>query len=466
MAITKIHAIRSTIQKSVDYICNPHKTDNRILVDSFGCGIYTAGADFLADNQKSKSKSTSVPAYHLIQSFAPGEVTFEEAHQIGQEFAEQILENKRAYVLATHVDREHVHNHIIFCSTDFEDYKRFNDDRAAYYRIRNISDSLCKEHHLSVIEPGPEKGKKYNEWQADKKNNSHKFILKKDIFECIRYATSYEDFLRRMTEKGYEIKGSEIGENAPKYISFKPREYGNYIRGCKKNLGKGHTKEEIIERIENQIASRQAWKEKQNDLPLYARSIVDTSEKKVQENEGLKQWAIIQNLKIAASTYTKAGSITELEAEIDIGKEQIKQNRAKIVAIDKEKKQLSEQIRYVSIYLENKPYYEEYITAKNPDGYFMRNESHINLFDGAKNMLKAYGIEPEKMSLDELKKQLKQLEEERANLNNKNNTLNAHLDTLFHQQKNLKDYLHNDMKKTKKEDKAEKHTNKKNGREI
>ena len=117
MAITKIHAIRSTIQKSVDYICNRHKTDNRILVDSFGCGIYTAGNDFFADNSKSKSKSTSIPAYHLIQSFAPDEVSFEEAHRIGQEFAKNRLEDKRAYVLATHVDRNHVHNHIILLSS-------------------------------------------------------------------------------------------------------------------------------------------------------------------------------------------------------------------------------------------------------------------------------------------------------------------------------------------------------------
>ena len=463
MAITKIHAIRSTIQKSVNYICNPHKTDNRILVDSFGCGIYTAGADFLADNQKSKSKSTSVPAYHLIQSFAPGEVTFEEAHQIGQEFAEQILENKRAYVLATHVDREHVHNHIIFCSTDFEDYKRFNDDRAAYYRIRNISDNLCKEHHLSVIEPGPEKGKKYNEWQADKKNNSHKFILKKDIFECIRYATSYEDFLRRMTEKGYEIKGYEIGENAPMYISFKPKDYGNYIRGCKKNLGKGHTKEEIIERIEAQIDSREAWKEKQKELPLYAQTIIDISSERIQESESLQHWAILKNLKIAASTYANTSSLTELNTEISILKEQIRQNRSAMVEMDKKRKVIAEQIRYMKIYIDNKSFHDEYEKAKNPDEYLMRNETHLTLFDGASSTLKSHGVKPAKTSLDELQNQLKQLEKERLKLKEENINLKTHLDTLLHQQNNLNGYLHNNVANRNKE---EKHNNKKNGWEI
>ena len=117
MAITKIHAIRSTVQKSVDYICNPHKTDNRILIDHQGCGIETAEIDFAMDNSKAIKKENAIPAFHLIQSFAPGEVTFEEAHQIGHEFASELLGSSRAYVLATHIDREHVHNHIIFCST-------------------------------------------------------------------------------------------------------------------------------------------------------------------------------------------------------------------------------------------------------------------------------------------------------------------------------------------------------------
>lgn len=449
MAITKIHAIRSTIQKSVDYICNPHKTDNRILVDSFGCGIYTAGSDFLADNSKSNTKSTSVPAYHLIQSFAPGEVTFEEAHRIGQEFAQSILEDKRAFVLATHVDREHVHNHIIFCSTDFVENKRFNDDRAAYYHIRSESDRLCKEHNLSVIEPGDQKGKKYNEWQADKQNNSFKLILKRDIFDCIRYATDYNDFLRRMMDKGYEIKGYETGEDAPKYISFKPQGYGNFIRGCKKNLGKSHTKEEIIERIEKQIASREAWKEMQKELPLYEKKLVDTSSEKYKENAGYKHKADLINLQIAASTYANTGSLAELEAEIDLMKAQIKQNRGTIVTIDKEKKALMEQIRYMQIFLENKPYQEEYMNAKKQDEYFMRNESHLTLFDGASSVLKKHGINPEGTTLEDLQNQLKLLEEERIKCKEENDSLKPKLDALLHQQKTLSQYFHKDEKEAR-----------------
>ena len=116
MAITKIHAIKSTVGKSVAYICNPHKTDNRILVDTFACGIETAASDFSLESNQINERGKPNPAYHLIQSVAPGEVTFEEANKIGQELASRVLKNSHCYVLATHVDREHVHNHIIFSS--------------------------------------------------------------------------------------------------------------------------------------------------------------------------------------------------------------------------------------------------------------------------------------------------------------------------------------------------------------
>ena len=458
MAITKIHAIRSTIQKSINYICNPHKTDNRILVDSFGCGIYTAGNDFFADNSKSKGKSTSVPAYHLIQSFAPGEVTFEEAHNIGLEFAKNLLEDKRAYVLATHVDRNHVHNHIIFCSTDFVDNHRFNDNRAAYYNIRKLSDTLCKEHNLSVIIPGPEKGKSYSEWEAEKKNDSYKLILKRDIFDCIRYSTDYEDFLSRMKQRGYEIKGAEFGEDAPKYISFKPEGYGNFIRGCKKNLGKGHTKEEIMERIERQIASREAWKEKQKTLPLYTQKLVDTSTEKYQENEAFKHWADLRNLQIAASSYANTGSISELNIEIDLLKDKLKQNRSSLVVLDKEKKELAEQIRYLSIYNENKVFFDEYNSAKDPDDYLMRNESRLTLYDGAVSVLEKYNINPDNVSLEQLKKDLDNLEETRNRIKNENDLLIPKIKELQLQLNNLNDYLQfNKSKEVKDTQKGQEH---------
>ena len=464
MAITKIHAIRSTIQKSVDYICNPHKTDNRILVDSFCCGIETAGFDFSHDNSFLKDVDNSIPAYHLIQSFAPGEVTFEEAHKIGEELAREILGNSRAYVLATHVDREHVHNHIIFCSADYKTGKRYHDNKKSYRQIRNVSDRLCKEHGLSVIEPGEEKGKKYNEWQADKKNTSYKYILKTDIFECIRYAKDYDDFLRRMLEKGYEIKGAELGEGSAKYISFKPAGYGNFIRGCAKNLGKGHTKEEIIERIGKQIASRQAWKEKQDSLPLYMHGLIDTTKPKIIENEGLKDWADMQNMLIAASAYANTSSLAELNVQVDLIKDRIKQNRSEIVSLDKKCKAISEQIYYLRRYNETLPFQKEYKESKQPDYYLMEHESALITFDGATEYLKRCGINPESISEEDLQQQLDELNEIRKQLNDDSDNLKTKLDELTALQITLKKYIHKEPEKDITEDERSKR--KKNGQDL
>ena len=259
-----------------------------------------------------------------------------------------------------------------------------------------------------------------------------------------------------MTELGYQIKGYEIGENAPKYISFKPKDYGNFIRGSKKNLGKGHTKEEIIERIEKQIASREAWKQKQKGMPFYSKSLIDTSTEKYQENERLKRKASLINLQIAASAYANIGSLSEMDTAIGILKEQMKENRSAIVAIDKEKKVLSEQLRYMKIYSENKPFHVEYLTAKNPDEYLMRNESRLTLFDGAINVLKSHVINPELISMEELQSRLAELDEEREKRKTENESLKPQLDTLLQEQKTLNSYLHRETDKEQKEEQERK----------
>ena len=464
MAITKIHPVKTTVQKSVDYICNPHKTDNRILVESFACGIETAERDFDMENRLGKPGAN--PAYHLIQSFAPGEVTFEEAHTIGQEFAARLLNSSRPYVLATHVDKDHVHNHLIFCSSDIVTHERYNDCNRSYRNIRKISDALCSEHHLSVITPGEKKGMAYNEWEADRKNNSIKLILKRDIFDCIRAARDYEDFLRRMMEKGYLIKGFGLGEGAPKYISFKPAGYGNFIRGSYRSLGKGNTKEEIMERIERQIASREAWKEKQKSLPLSEKKLIQIAPEKLENNPGLEGWMERQNLKIAAATYASVKSYGDLVDEINRIKEKIQSNRSLMVSIDKEKKVLTEQLHYLQVYQENKPAEDAYRSSKDPDSYLQRNESRLILFAGAKTMLERMNVNPDETSVEELQKRLAELENTRAEAKKENRELQPQLKELTAKEETLRSFLHIQEKEEKEETRKEKRRKNNKGQEI
>lgn len=156
MAVTKIHPIKTTLNKAIDYICNPDKTDNQILISSYGCSYQTADIEFGFTLSKARDKGDNL-GHHLIQSFAPGEVSYEEAHRIGKELADKVLGGKYEYVLTTHIDKGHIHNHIIFCAVDFATHRKYVSNKKSYYQIRNESDRLCKEHGLSVVTPGQER---------------------------------------------------------------------------------------------------------------------------------------------------------------------------------------------------------------------------------------------------------------------------------------------------------------------
>ena len=298
MAYTKIHAIKATVDKAIDYICNPEKTDEKMFVSSYACSPETAAYDFKYTLDHCRENSPN-KAYHLIQAFAPGEVGFEEAHRIGKELADKLLEGKYSYVVTTHIDKEHVHNHIIFCAADNIEHNKYHDCKQSYYHIRKLSDELCKEHNLSVIIPGAQRGKKYKEWQSNKNGSAWKTQIRKDINFCIKSASTYEEFLLLMRAKGYEIKGETFEEGAAKYISFRPLDKERFVRGSAKSLGKEYTKERIRERIERK-RERKAVIPKRD---YSARRLIDTSDEKFQNSPGLQRWAAIENLKIAAQNW-------------------------------------------------------------------------------------------------------------------------------------------------------------------
>ena len=145
----------------------------------------------------------------------------EEAHAIGQELADKLLKDRYSYVISTHTDHGHIHNHIVFCAADNIDYKKYHDCKKNYWNIRHISDELCKEHNLSVITENRNISKSYKEWQTDKTGTSWKSLLKRYINESIKQTHSYEEFISLMIQKGYEIKDHEISPDSHKYIAFR-----------------------------------------------------------------------------------------------------------------------------------------------------------------------------------------------------------------------------------------------------
>ena len=286
MAVTKTHPIKSTLKAAINYICNPEKTDGKLLVSAYGCAAETADIEFAWTRRHAIDKGTNL-GRHLIQAFEPGEVSPEEAHEIGMQLAKEILGGKYEFVLTTHIDKNHVHNHIIFNAVSFADHKHFHSNKRSYHEIRRVSDRLCKEHGLSVVVPGQDKGKSYIEHRAERNGTSYKAKLKATIDRLIPTCKDFEDLLSRLQREGYEIKRG-------KYISCRASDQERFTR--MKTLGIDYTEEAITARIAD--AARPSRQPKQRDDRI--RLLYDLQTKQ----GGLQHWAKIQNLKLAAKTFT------------------------------------------------------------------------------------------------------------------------------------------------------------------
>ena len=444
MAYTRIHAVKATVQKALKYICNPEKTDGQILIDSFACGIETAHYDFMDALSKSSGVGDK-QAFHLIQSFAPGEVDFDTAHQVGIELADKLLENKYSYVIATHVDKEHCHNHIIFCAVDNVEHKKYNDCKRTYRQIWNLSDELCREHGLSVIIASKQKGKTHYEWQMAEAGISWKAQMKSDINNAICEAHSYEDFISRMQTKGYEVKGETFGDNALKYLSFSASGQTRFTRVSEKNFGVGYTKESIRERIEKHVKAQESSPVKKKfpfpKRPDAKRTLIDTDKEKFQENGALKHWADIQNLKIAAASYAEGGSGEELKQKILERSAVAKEARSAIVDLEHEMKAKAEILKYAKQYMANRKYQRGYEKAKDQDAYFRSHETQIILFGGAESMLKRYGIKTSSLDVEKMQAEYDAMAVQKAKLKKIYQTAEKEAAEADKQLKNIRQYL-------------------------
>ena len=374
-----------------------------MFVSSYGCSARTAALEFAFANGKTTGNDGNL-AHHLIQSFAPGEVSFEEAHQIGTELADWLLEGKYSYVLATHIEKDHVHNHIIFCATDNISHRKYNTCRRNYYRIRTLSDELCSEHHLSVIVPGQRRGKQYEEWEA-----SHS-------------GTSWKDLLR-------------------KYISFRPADRERFVRGSSRSLGAAYTREKIKERIETRDQQRTDYKQR----PYSKRRLIDTSAGPFQDSPGLKHWADIENLKIAASAYAGAPSITWLRSAIADKKEQVSLTRSRLVQMEKEMKAAAEILKYAEQYEDNRRYHTNYKKSKNPDAYLRTHESRLLLYDGAKGILDRAGIDLSSLDSSRLRADYAAMEKEKTALQNSYKAAGKELKAMEQNLQKICQYLQKDL---------------------
>ena len=385
MAVTKIKPVKSTLSKALDYIENPDKTDGKMLISSFGCSYETADIEFGYTLSQALDKGNNL-AFHLIQSFAPGEVDYEKAHEIGKQLADAVTKGQHEYVVTTHIDKGHIHNHIIFCAVNFVDHHKYNSNKRSYYGIRNMSDKLCRENGLSVVVPGKgSKGKSYAEYQAEKTGTSWKGKLKIAVDALIPQVSSFEELLQRLQAAGYEIKPG-------KYVSCRAPGQERFTR--LKTLGADYTEEAIRERIAGRRAKAAKAPGEQRGVSL----LIDIENSiKAAQSKGYEQWAKIHNLKQAAKTMNfltehKIEQYADLVSRIE---EMAAESGQAADALKNAEKRLAEMavlIKNVSTYQKTKPVYDAYRKARNREKYRAGQEQAIILHEAAARSLKAAGI--------------------------------------------------------------------------
>ena len=384
MAITKTHPIKSTLKAAIAYICNPAKTDGKLLVSTYGCTAETADIEFGWTRRHAIDRGYSYNlGRHLIQAFSPGEVSPEEAHEIGMQLAKEVLGGKYEFVLTTHVDKGHIHNHLIFNAVSFVDHKHYHSNKRSYHFIRRTSDRLCQEHGLSVIVPGQDKGKSYIEHTAAKAGTSYKARLKSAIDRLIPACKDLEDFLSRLQHEGYEIKRG-------KYISCRASDQERFTR--LKTLGIDYTEEAISSRIAG--GTRPSRKPKQRDDRI--KLLMDIQSK---QGAGLQHWAKLQNLKEAAKTVnflTEHGisSYEELETKLAALIDTRDSTLASIKETESRIADLSLIDKYATTYRKYKPLYDKYKESSDKEKFLRGHESKIILFEAAARELKRLGAVP------------------------------------------------------------------------
>ena len=386
MAVTKTHPIKSTLKAAIDYICNPEKTDGRLLVSSYGCAAETADIEFSWTRRHAIDKGTNL-GRHLIQAFQPGEVTPEQAHEIGMELAKEILGGKYEFVLTTHIDKDHVHNHLIFNAVSFQDHKHYHSNKRSYHFIRRTSDRLCKEHGLSVIIPGQDKGKSYIEHQTTQNGTSYKAKLKAAIDRLLPACSNLEELLRRLQREGYEIKRG-------KYISARAPDQERFTR--LKTLGVDYTEEALAARIAGRSRPSRQPKPQNGKISL----LIDIQNNiKAQQSAGFTHWAKLNNLKQAARTMnflTEHGidSYAQLTEKLSVITDNRNRVHAEIKAIEARQADLALVMKHASTYRKLKPIYEQYRHSGDKEKFTRGHESEIILFEATARELKRLNAVP------------------------------------------------------------------------
>jgi hypothetical protein len=379
-------SIDSCLADRTDYAINHDKTNDGEYISSYECDAKTVQGEFLLSKRiysdiTGREQANDVIAYQIRQSFKPGEVTPELANKIGYELGMRFTKGNHAFIVATHIDKAHIHNHIIYNSTSLDCTRKFRDFLGSGKAVRKISDRLCLENGLSIIE-NPKRGKNhYGKWLGDKKPITHSQRLRNTIDEILsKKPIDFDAFLSQMERAGYSIKQG-------KHIAFKSKDQKKFIR--LRSLGEGYTEEDIKAIIcgEKPIIDRKKATEK---VQSHVNLLVDIQAKlQAGKGAGYERWAKIFNLKQMAQTINfltenNLLAYEDLEKKSQTATDSFNQLSAQIKTAEKRMTEIGNLKTHIINYSKTRDIYTAYRKAGYSKKFYEEHTADLLLHKAAK----------------------------------------------------------------------------------
>ncbi len=399
MAATRLIALHKNKGKTVaaclksrtDYVQNPDKTEQGELVSCYECSPLTVDEEFMLTKRQyalvnGRSQKSDVIAYQIRQSFKPGEITAEEANKVGYELAMRFTKGQYAFVVATHTDRAHIHNHIIFNSTALDGSKKFRDFFFSALAVQRLSDLICLEHQLSVIEKKPYRDRQKRILYLPKESNRDRLcgIIDNILAEKPK---DYEDFLQKLEQQGYEVKRG-------KYTSVKGARQKRFIRF--KTLGAGYSEDELKAVISGEAKHHPHQKQPPKDQPFQL--LVDIQAKLAEgKSGGYARWAKKYNLKEMSKTLIflqehKINSADELNERTAAATERYHQLGNSIKSAETRMAEIAVLRTHIVNYAKTRPVYDDYRKAGYSKKFLENHREQITLHKAAKAAFDEAGL--------------------------------------------------------------------------
>ena len=456
MATTKLFSISVTESKALAYIASPAKTENRRLIYAYGCSPdpYQASRDFEAVRALG-TKRSSVLSQHFIQSFAPGEITPEKALEVGKELADKLLHGEYQYYLAVHTDTNHIHVHCIFNNVNSDNHRTFEtlENRKSEFatkKLMKLSDEICREHGLSVIEDHESsKGKSYYEWTVDQLHLSWKSKLKYAIDQVIKVSDDFEDFLNKCADFGVLVEYNPNHKIDLKFMLAEQRENNPRAKMTRaRTLGWFYETPRIESRIENN-----------KQFMAYAprAKIIRTTSDKFMQAPALTRWADRANMKEVSKAMNEiAKRGLTYEETVSAAQESFGRQMKLQDDLDRIRMQigdLSKQLKLVELYVKYRPYNEHFkmLTGREKKKFHSEYCYELDEYQKAVKKLKDWYPSGSVPSLELLRKTIGDLEAEQKQKKQLYTQTADETETLSKSLQKIEQYLGNEQERAEEE---------------